>query len=245
MLEYWQDIPKIQKHWIGQCDGYRVEMELIQNDVVDSLNTLPEEKLHLWMSQPELICGISFLGIRSDHRLNKDLNLGQKIDSYQLLDVSALCPISKRRIPIIICNELPFSSELDFYIGIPSIDSADRNTARTCGFDVTPVIQNDTLVNSGTLNGLSADAAREKVASELMKCNSGGYQTSVKLRDWLISRQRYWGTPIPVIHCPSCGTVPIPFDQLPVKLPEIKESFQKGSSPLKEDEEWRSCECPK
>ncbi|XP_066959715.1 probable leucine--tRNA ligase, mitochondrial [Macrobrachium rosenbergii] len=240
VLEYWQDIPKIQKNWIGECSGYRVEMCLCHDN-----NELLNDKLHLWMSHPEYIHGISFIGVRSDHRFYKDIYLGQKVDKYQILNIKARCPITKKLIPVIVCDELPFSSVLEFYIGIPSLNDTDHSLARTCGFDVTSIMEKDSLKNSGILDGLSGLEAREKAVQELLKCNAGGYQTSAKLNDWLVSRQRYWGTPIPMIHCPSCGTVPVPFEDLPVKLPKITKFFEKGSSPLKDNEEWRSCQCPK
>ncbi|XP_068225318.1 probable leucine--tRNA ligase, mitochondrial [Palaemon carinicauda] len=239
ILEYWQDIPKIQKHWIGTCDGYRVEMRLGHNK-----DEQVNDKLRLWMSHPEYIHGVSFLGIKSDHRL-KDKYSGQQVNKYLVLNVKALCPITKRLIPIIVSDELPFTNELEFYIGIPSLREFDRNLARTCGFDVTNIIEKDSLKNSGNLDGLSHEAAREKVVRELLELNAGGYQTSAKLHDWLVSRQRYWGTPIPMILCSSCGTVPVPFEDLPVKLPKISKFLEKGASPLKDNEEWRSCQCPK
>ncbi|GAA4156209.1 leucine--tRNA ligase [Gryllotalpicola daejeonensis] len=102
------------------------------------------------------------------------------------------------------------------------------------------------LVNSGPFNGLSKNTAITKVTEALAQAGIGGAARNYRLRDWLISRQRYWGTPIPIIHCPSCGEVPVPEDQLPVKLPDAAglDLRPKGSSPLGAAEDWVNVDCP-
>ena len=103
------------------------------------------------------------------------------------------------------------------------------------------------LINSGSLNGLAKDAAIAKIIEELSAKNLGIGAKNYRLRDWLISRQRFWGTPIPIIHCPSCGEVPVPQDQLPVELPDATgiDLKPKGSSPLGAIESWVNVPCPK
>lgn len=100
-------------------------------------------------------------------------------------------------------------------------------------------------VNSKILEGLTTEKAREKVANELKLIERGDYKTNFRLRDWLISRQRYWGAPIPMIHCESCGVVPVPDEDLPVKLPKVDRLLGKGGSPLAQIKEFVDCECPK
>lgn len=99
-------------------------------------------------------------------------------------------------------------------------------------------------INSKFLVGLDTTAAREKVVEELKLIDRGDYKTNFRIRDWLISRQRYWGAPIPMIHCDSCGVVPVPDEDLPVKLPHVDKLLGRGGSPLAQIEEFVNCECP-
>jgi leucyl-tRNA synthetase len=103
------------------------------------------------------------------------------------------------------------------------------------------------VINSGSISGLSKDAAIEKIIKELADKKVGKATKNYRLRDWLISRQRFWGTPIPIIHCDGCGLVPVPESQLPVALPQAKglDLKPKGSSPLGAASDWVNVKCPK
>ncbi len=103
------------------------------------------------------------------------------------------------------------------------------------------------LINSGIYDGMESASAREKIVADLTEAGIAKEQVNYKIRDWLISRQRYWGAPIPIIHCPDCGTVPVPEDQLPVLLPEVKNYEPTGGnvSVLAGVEEWVNVKCPK
>jgi leucyl-tRNA synthetase len=110
-----------------------------------------------------------------------------------------------------------------------------------------PTTGSGTLINSGPLDGLTKDVAIEKIAEILQAEGKGKKTKNFRLRDWLISRQRYWGTPIPIIHCENCGEVPVPADQLPVLLPSAEglDLKPKGTSPLGGAEDWVNVACPK
>lgn len=245
-LVNWHDILKVQRHWIGDSGGYRVEMTLVQRDACSEKKAVPlSGKLDLCMPQPELIYGISFIGIHRGHKLDCDLYRVHKCGEYQLLNVVAVCPVSQRQIPVIVCDDLPFTEHAEFYVGIPCTSSLDEAVARSCDFLIPEIIQNNKLVNSGILSGSTLEQARQAVTKQLLECGAGGFQVTVKLRDWLISRQRYWGTPIPIIHCPDCGAVPVPENQLPVELPKIEKFPERGTSPLKEAIDWLNCICPR
>ena len=103
------------------------------------------------------------------------------------------------------------------------------------------------VVNSGSITGLGKDEAIAKIISELEGKKLGKATKNYRLRDWLISRQRFWGTPIPIIHCDSCGLVPVPESQLPVELPDAKglDLKPKGTSPLGAASDWVNVACPK
>ncbi|RXG59139.1 Leucine--tRNA ligase [Armadillidium vulgare] len=189
-LKNWKDISTIQKNWIGDCNGYVIEMSLIDsnNKLIDSFSYLP-----VWMSEPEYLTSIGFLSVKPDHILNTEIHIDYSIDGFKVLNIKAVDPISKRLIPIIV----------------------------------------------------NVDAVDEEAEIQLKEINCGGYECSSVLKDWLISRQRYWGTPIPIVYCNDCGTVPVPEEQLPVILPQVNKKVGKGVSTLKEAQEWLKCPCPR
>jgi leucyl-tRNA synthetase len=105
--------------------------------------------------------------------------------------------------------------------------------------------ENERLVNSGDFTGMSSPEATRAITERLAEEDRGRFAVNYRLRDWLLSRQRYWGCPIPVVYCDGCGIVPVPDDQLPVLLPEIEDYAPKGKSPLASAEEWVATECPR
>ena len=132
-------------------------------------------------------------------------------------------------------------------MGVPAHDDRDFAFAKQYGLDIPVVIAGPAwdgealseawtgdgrLVNSGEFDGLPVAAGQAAIAAALADRGAGGPSVNYRLRDWLISRQRYWGAPIPVIHCPTCGPQPVPDDQLPVLLPEVTEFLPTGQSPL-------------
>src|SRR5258708_28631954 len=147
-------------------------------------------------------------------------------------------------------------------MGVPAHDQRDLDFARKFGLPVRIVVATDApdpaesgvatpgdglLVNSGPLNGLSKAEAIAAIIEILADNGVGEAATSYRLRDWLLSRQRFWGTPIPIIHCPSCGEVPVPDEQLPVVLPDLRgaDLHPKGVSPLAAAADWVNVDCPK
>lgn len=94
-------------------------------------------------------------------------------------------------------------------------------------------------------SGLTREQAFDSITQKARDAKVGGHLTSATLRDWLISRQRYWGTPIPVVHCASCGAVPVPEEELPVVLPKLPSLTGKGASPLEAAHDWLHCTCPR
>jgi leucyl-tRNA synthetase len=148
-------------------------------------------------------------------------------------------------------------------MAVPAHDQRDFEFAKKYGLPIKIVVQDPNnpdltsesmdhayeedgiLIDSGEFSGLTSAEARERIAEYIERKGIGKRTVNYKLRDWGISRQRYWGTPIPIIYCPSCGTVPVPDDQLPVILPRDVVIKGKGGSPLQEVEEFVKTECPK
>ncbi|NLL36615.1 MAG: leucine--tRNA ligase [Fretibacterium sp.] len=172
-----------------------------------------------------------------------------------------LHPVTGKPIPIWIANYILMDYGTGAIMGVPGHDQRDFDFCRKYGIDVIPVInpEGETLdgatmetafegdgfvCNSGQFNGLPTQEAIPTMIDWGEKEGYCSREIQFRLRDWLISRQRYWGTPIPFVHCPHCGTMPIPEDQLPVLLPEDVEVREVGRSPLLDRPEWLSTLCP-
>jgi leucyl-tRNA synthetase len=165
-------------------------------------------------------------------------------------------------VPIWVGNFVLMEYGTGAIMSVPAHDQRDFEFAKKYGLPIRVVIQNSgqslvaetmkqayvedgIMANSGTFNGLSNIAAKEKIADHIEKAKFGKRTVNWRLRDWGISRQRYWGTPIPIIYCKQCGVVPVPEKDLPVRLPEDVELTGAGRSPLAESRAFRETSCPK
>jgi len=160
-------------------------------------------------------------------------HLGSEEDDWKeirVLNQSALHPFTKEKIPILVIeNKVIDRSDRSMpFLGIPSQNKKHQ------------IIAENAKIEPKT--GLKLD--RDGIMENLRNLKIGGYWTSANLKDWLISRQRYWGTPIPIVHCSSCGSVPVKDSDLPVELPILDSLSVKGKSPLLQDEEWLNVPCP-
>ena len=182
--------------------------------------------------------------------------LGMPTGSY------AIHPLTGERIPIWIANYVLYEYGTGAVMAVPEGDQRDWEFAKKYKLPIHMVIQNKEhdlvldnmeqaydedgyLVNSGEFDGLTSAEARQKITEKLEKMGIGEGKVNYRLRDWLISRQRYWGCPIPVVYCPTCGTVLVPDDELPVKLPEDVDFVTDATSPLETNKEFLYCRCPK
>ena len=170
-------------------------------------------------------------------------------------------PVNGEAVPILVGNYVLMGYGTGAVMGVPAHDQRDFEFARKYNLPVRTVISPDgsesagielngayedegVLVNSGRFNGLPSEEAKEAIIAYLEENNWGKRQVTYRLRDWLISRQRYWGTPIPIIYCDRCGTVPVPEEDLPVLLPEDIELQPGGKSPLARHESFFRTVCP-
>ena len=174
----------------------------------------------------------------------------------------AINPVNGEQIPIWVSDYVLADYGTGAIMAVPAHDQRDLDFARAMKLPVRTVVQtgdedpaisgiatdgDGVMINSGSINGLVSSAAIPKIIDELAAKNLAKATQNYRLRDWLISRQRYWGTPIPIIHCDKCGEVPVPLDQLPVKLPDSKtlDLKPKGNSPLATATDWVNVTCPK
>lgn len=169
--------------------------------------------------------------------------------------------LGEQELPVYAANFVLMSYGTGAIFGCPAHDQRDLEFARKYDLPVLPVILPDNgdpnsfvigteaysgegqLFNSDFLDGMSINEAKAEVTKRISKAGKGEEKIQYRLRDWLVSRQRYWGCPIPAIHCEQCGLVPAPFNSLPITLP-AKVSFDQPGNPLTRDEEWREIDCP-
>jgi leucyl-tRNA synthetase len=174
----------------------------------------------------------------------------------------AVNPANGERIPVWAADYVLTDYGTGAIMGVPAHDQRDLDFARTHGLAVRVVVEtgepdpavtgiathgDGMLVNSGPIDGLDKTAAIARITEILAGQGQGRAAVSYRLRDWLVSRQRFWGTPIPIVYCAGCGEVPVPDDQLPVVLPDLRgqDLAPKGVSPLAAAEDWVNTECPK
>ncbi len=170
----------------------------------------------------------------------------------------AIHPLNGRKVPIWAADYVIAAYGTGVVMAVPSHDDRDFDFAKKYGLDIIRVVQSEAgvedelpycekkgvLVNSGEFDGLEMHAAIDAIVGKLNTMGMGEKKVNYRLRDWLISRQRYWGTPIPMIHCEKCGVVPVPEKDLPVLLPYDVEFTPDGESPLAKCESFMNCTCP-
>ena len=177
--------------------------------------------------------------------------------------VKGINPVNGKEIPIFISDYVLATYGTGAIMAVPAHDTRDWEFAKKFGLPIIEVVKGNTpsdldkeaftdvatgtLVNSDFLNGLSVEDAKNKMYAWLEENGKGHKQVNFKLRDWVFSRQRYWGEPIPMVYCDKCGWVPLPESELPLRLPEIKdfEPGENGESPLAHLDEWVNVTCPK
>ena len=176
--------------------------------------------------------------------------------------VQAINPVNGKQVPIFVSDYVLATYGTGAIMAVPAHDTRDWEFAKKFGMPIIEVVKGTTesdldkeaftdvatgtLVNSGFLDGLSVEDAKNKMYAWLEENGKGHKQVNFKLRDWVFSRQRYWGEPIPMVYCDKCGWVPLPESELPLRLPEIKdfEPGENGESPLARHTEWVNTTCP-
>lgn len=227
-LKEWRDIIKLQKHWIGDCNGINIDFKLISE-----IPNYPKT-INLWTDKPEFIEYAKFIAIspknilhRHDYTYDIDVNI-------KGLSAKILNPFTGEELPIFVTDKVIYPPWRDTYLGIPSASMEDLKFAELVGIPFT------------RHSIRTYEQQQQKLFEIFQKAKEwqiGGYPVSSRLQDWLISRQRYWGTPIPIIHCGNCGVQSVPRDQLPVLLPKRDQSNE--TFMIHEAKEWLQTKCPK
>ena len=205
----------------------------------------------------------ALLAYRAEAQKKSDFErteLAKEKTGVRLDGIEAINPVNGKHIPIFVSDYVLSTYGTGAIMAVPAHDTRDWEFAKkfdlpivevVAGGDVQNAAYTDTatgtMVNSGFLDGLSVGEAKKKIIEWLTEKGVGVSKTNFKLRDWVFSRQRYWGEPIPLVDCPHCGWVPLPYDQLPLRLPEV-EAYQptdNGESPLAKCTDWVHTTCPK
>uniref|UniRef100_A0AAY4AKP3 leucine--tRNA ligase n=1 Tax=Denticeps clupeoides TaxID=299321 RepID=A0AAY4AKP3_9TELE len=250
-LPEWYGVKAMQANWIGDCSGCNFDFKLMVNGQDTG------ETLAAYTFSPEAVFGAAFVSVLPSHRLlcgsscvQSALARALQPGKDCLTEVTAQNVFTGQELPVVISAKAEFQGHLDAVIGIPDSSEEDALVASVLGLSWPTVLKNlddgtQTLLNSAEFTGLSRKDAFTSITQKARERKVGGYLTSSKLRDWLISRQRYWGTPIPIVHCKSCGAVAVPEEELPVRLPKVASLTGKGASPLSSAHEWIQCQCPR
>ncbi len=190
--------------------------------------------------------------------------LNKEKTGVEIKGIKAINPVTNEEIPIWISDYVLITYGTGAIMAVPAHDQRDYEFAKKFNLPIIQVIkdkneelkeelkeaytdiENGIAINSGFLNGLSSKEAIKKAIEYIEKNNLGTRKVNYKLRDWVFSRQRYWGEPIPMVYCEDCGWVPVPEEELPLKLPEVKdyEPGENGESPLSKQTEWIKTKCP-
>lgn len=268
-LDWPQKTIAMQKNWIGKSVGGEVEFTLENGETFRVFTTradtlygvsyvvlAPEHPLVDKLVTAENKKAVADYKESCAKTSEIDRLSSTREKSGVFIGAYAINPINNERVPIWIADYVLYSYGTGAVMGVPSHDERDfafankynlpvtRVIAETNGEGELPYCGQGVLVNSGEFNGVESEKAREGILDKLESMGKGGKKVNYRLRDWLVSRQRYWGCPIPIIHCEHCGEVPVPIDDLPVKLPHNVDFTPDGKSPLSKCEEFVNTVCP-
>ena len=272
VIDWPEKTKKIQRNWIGRSEGSEIVFKIYGKDLsfktfttrIDTLMGVtyvvlaPEQELVDIITTPEQKEAVEAYKdfARKASEIDRLSTTREKTGVFT--GAYAVHPISGEKIPVWISDYVLATYGTGCVMGVPAHDERDFEFAEKFGLpiprvikgvgdadDKLPFVEYGVLVNSGRFDGMTSEEALVKITEELAKEGKGELKINYRLRDWLVSRQRYWGTPIPIIHCEECGVVPVPEEDLPVMLPYDVEFTPDGESPLKKSKEFMNTVCPK
>lgn len=274
-VDYIERVKTQQKNWIGRSEGAEIKFSLKDLDyeleifttrpdtifgatymVVAPEHPLIEQFKDKLENLDEIEAYKEEVSKKSDFE-RSELNQGKT--GVELKGIKAVNPISNKEIPVWISDYVLMTYGSGAIMAVPAHDTRDWEFAKKFGLEIIPVIEGgnieeaafvDTntgiMINSGFMNGLSVKEAIEAMLSHIEEKGLGHKKVNYKLRDWVFSRQRYWGEPIPLVYCEDCGWVPVPEEELPILLPDVEnyEPTDDGESPLSNIDSWVNTTCP-
>jgi leucyl-tRNA synthetase len=267
----------MQRNWIGRSTGAQVDFAVDGSDQSITVYTTRPDTLYgatfMVLAADSELAAKLVAGSSVEAEFKKyvetvkaasdiDRLATDRVKSGVFLNRYAINPVNGEKIPIWASDYVLADYGTGAIMAVPAHDQRDLDFAKAMKLPVRVVIDtgledpntsgvatdgDGKVVNSGSITGLAKDEAISKIITELESKKLGKATKNYRLRDWLISRQRFWGTPIPIIHCDSCGLVPVPESQLPVELPDAKglDLKPKGTSPLGAASDWVNVSCPK
>ena len=260
-LDGWPEKVKLmQKNWIGKSTGAEIVFDIDGTD----------KSMTVFTTRPDTIYGVTYMVLAPEHDLVKELVAGTEyeadVDAFvakmhtmteiertstdvekegMFIGKYVVNPLTGEKAPIWIANYVLADYGTGAIMAVPAHDERDGEFAQKYDLEIIPVIDEDNkMINSGDFNGMDASEAFDKIIEKIEEMNRGKKTVNYRLRDWLLSRQRYWGCPIPVVYCDTCGVVPEKKENLPVLLPTDVEFTGKGESPLTTSKEFMTTACP-
>ena len=260
LLDWPERTITIQRNWIGRSEGAELLFRIEDLDIDAAVFT----------TRADTVFGATFFVLAPEHPLVDTMiersPHGDEIRDYVRIamarrgeeraaaeektgvftGLTATNPATGEEIPVWVADYVLMEYGTGAIMAVPGHDERDREFAERFGLEVRQVVDEErgVLIDSGDFSERPVDEAKRAVVGWLASLGRGRPAVSFRLRDWGFSRQRYWGCPIPIVYCGSCGIVPVPDDQLPVLLPEVEDYRPKGKPPLASNEEWLNVPCP-
>ena len=268
-LDWPQRVKTMQKNWIGKSEGSLIKFEVV--DFEESIEVFttradtifgatfmvlaPEHHLIDKITTKDQKAEVQSYIDATAKRSEFDRQADNKEKTGVFSGAYAINPANNEKIPIWVGDFVLTSYGTGAIMAVPAHDQRDNDFAKKYEIPIVEVVESSEeeglysgeglLINSGDYSGRVSNQAREDITADLKKRKKADFEVNYKLRDWLFGRQRYWGAPIPMIHCKECGIVPVTEDQLPVELPDSVKFEPTGKSPLIDNPDFVNVDCPK
>ncbi|MDF2749422.1 MAG: leucyl-tRNA synthetase [Gaiellaceae bacterium] len=269
-VDWPESIKARQRNWIGRSDGAEIVFRIEElGEDVEVFTTRPDTlfgaTFFVLAPEHELVARIDSEEVRAYVRRTAAKKTEERAAAEEKTGVftglHAVNPVNGERMPVYVAEYVLTDYGTGAIMAVPAHDARDLAFAQAFGLPVRVVVRpaagdleegapylsgsdDDVLVSSGEFDGARAPEGGRRIVERLAQEGRGRFTVNFRLRDWGFSRQRYWGCPIPVVHCDACGIVPVPDDELPVVLPEVEDYKPQGRPPLAQAEEWVNVACP-